>query len=485
MALWDAVVASSYCFMQHPTRRLQDTTAGSPDCGQLMELHAHSLCAAMKAAGLDTWLYHVDLPTADLDRAPADGAGTAQAVRFVVQTCARPEYSISLNVGWVLHGDTGQDSYVAQNWTTWWPSDASADAGKSQASSGGLASRTDAMVDFIDFFLPMTYKLDGSAPFFANGGAAYPGECSAGLDSQLMEWGHWSGGSGIPFSKLLPGISTSSTAAVDCPTSFRPDVELQPCMPRHECGRRLGWTAGGGTQAALNSAVAAGNMSVIYDNWAQQTYLAGKTNPGCTGCVSWVDSATAQDFDFRLRHLKWRGVRGFFTDAVENDYDRSAAQEPARHWNQPSEVLARFRDSEVFVLEVGDAAAAAAGGLDGSSGDSLCRLFGARIAATADAHSLDDSAAAAAFLTQESSREHGVVERVLGSGALASRTGAVSAVACYGNVPQNPWPFKIAGRPAAAAAGMPSRRRDCHFTDTPSPSALKHLLKRGGGGAAE
>ena len=86
--------------------------------------------------------------------------------------------------------------------------------------------------------------------------------------------------------------------------------------------------------------------------------------------------------------------------------------------------------------------------------------------------------------TQYGNSEWVGVERVLGSGALASRTGAVSAVACYGNVPQNPWPFKIAGRPAAAAAGMPSRRRDCHFTDTPSPSALKHLLKRGGGGGA-
>ena len=30
----------------------------------------------------------------------------------------------------------------------------------------------------------------------------------------------------------------------------------------------------------------------------------------------------------------------------------------------------------------------------------------------------------------------------------------------------------------------PSRRRDCHFTDIPSPVLLKHLLK-GEGGAAE
>ena len=33
--------------------------------------------------------------------------------------------------------------------------------------------------------------------------------------------------------------------------------------------------------------------------------------------------------------------------------------------------------------------------------------------------------------------------------------------------------------------GGGSRWRDCHFTDTPSPSLLKHLLKVEGGAAAE
>jgi hypothetical protein len=39
------------------------------------------------------------------------------------------------------------------------------------------------------------------------------------------------------------------------------------------------------------------------------------------------------------------------------------------HWNQPKEVLNHFEQSAVFVLNAGSAATAA-GGLDGSSGDS-------------------------------------------------------------------------------------------------------------------
>ena len=44
-----------------------------------------------------------------------------------------------------------------------------------------------------------------------------------------------------------------------------------------------------------------------------------------------------------------------------------------------------------------------------------------------------------------------------------------------------------AGRHKPARAGGPrgldSRRRDCQFTDTPSPSVLKHLLQAEGGAA--
>ena len=43
---------------------------------------------------------------------------------------------------------------------------------------------------------------------------------------------------------------------------------------------------------------------------------------------------------------------------------------------------------------------------------------------------------------------------------------------------------KLDGPLPVSIIGSSSRRRDCHFTDTPSPSILKRLLK-GQGGAAE
>ena len=45
-------------------------------------------------------------------------------------------------------------------------------------------------------------------------------------------------------------------------------------------------------------------------------------------------------------------------------------------------------------------------------------------------------------------------------------------------------PSRVRDRLCRSAHVEPSRRRDCHFTDTPSPSILKHLLT-GEGGAAE
>jgi hypothetical protein len=41
-------------------------------------------------------------------------------------------------------------------------------------------------------------------------------------------------------------------------------------------------------QAGIYRAVVAGNMSMLYDHWAQQSYFAGATNPDCPTCVNWV-----------------------------------------------------------------------------------------------------------------------------------------------------------------------------------------------------
>ena len=46
----------------------------------------------------------------------------------------------------------------------------------------------------------------------------------------------------------------------------------------------------------------------------------------------------------------------------------------------------------------------------------------------------------------------------------------------------DPWAAAICL--ASVVTHVPSRRRDYHFTDIPSPSVLKHLLE-GEGGAAE
>jgi sialidase-1 len=424
-SLWDAVVADAYTYMQTPN---------NPPV--LLDHYAHGLCSALKAAKLDWWMYDVDSDN-NRKRTTADGPGSAQVVRYLKETC-KSKYGISLTLGWVLRGNTGQSSYIAQNWTTYWPDN----------SQGAY----DAMVNFVDLFLPMTYQLDTTAHYLSNGGAAYPGECSTGVDEQLMEYGHWSSANHIPFSKLVPGIGLTSVAATQCPANFRPGIELQYCMPSMQCKMQPGWTAAGNNsnaQAVLYAAVLAGHMTVIYDNWAQQSLFVGATNANCVGCVNYVDSMTARDFDFRLRHLQWRGARGFFTDAVESDYEFDTQTKLARHWNQPTEVLAQFEQSDVFVLNAGRAAAAA-GGLDGSSGDSLCRLFGARIAATADVHRDIKLWSTVPFLARQYSREHGFTDQLLHakrpgeSAVLGAPLGAgPSAVACWGNTPTNPWPFKL------------------------------------------
>ena len=55
--------------------------------------------------------------------------------------------------------------------------------------------------------------------------------------------------------------------------------------------------------------------------------------------INFVASSTAREYDFRLRHLKMRGVRGFFTFTIEDDYSATFAD---HHWSQPNSVKARF-----------------------------------------------------------------------------------------------------------------------------------------------
>eukprot|EP01052_Picozoa_sp_SAG31_P079281 SAG31_NODE_38911_length_292_cov_1.015544_1_plen_85_part_01 len=83
-------------------------------------------------------------------------------------------------------------------------------------------------------------------------------------------------------------------------------------MSSSACMLKKRWIPGGqlNGQAQLYTAVKNGSMAIQYDTWAQQSYFVGATNTSCVGCPNFVSFGTAQDFDFRMRHLKMRGVRG-------------------------------------------------------------------------------------------------------------------------------------------------------------------------------
>ena len=62
-------------------------------------------------------------------------------------------------------------------------------------------------------------------------------------------------------------------------------------------------------------------------------------------CVSDVDTSSAQEFEFRLRHAQWRGAGGVVSVCAETDF--SSADD--MHWTQPAHVLHHVRDSHTFV----------------------------------------------------------------------------------------------------------------------------------------
>ena len=64
--------------------------------------------------------------------------------------------------------------------------------------------------------------------------------------------------------------------------------------------------------------------------------------------------------------------------------------------------------------------------------------------------------------------------------ALPPAAAAAAAAGCACDAPQGGLALSLTG-PAVLCPGAASRRRDCHFTDIPSASILKHLLKGEGG----
>ena len=96
---------------------------------------------------------------------------------------------------------------------------------------------------------------------------------------------------------------------------------------------------------------------------------------------------------------------------------------------------------------------------------------------------------------QQQQQQHAIAIEVIGEGGglwvLRSAAG-VHSMAKLDNAPGAPLPEEAFScrvqtsleTMAEIASGATSRRRGCHFADTPSPSLLKYLLK-GQGAAAE
>lgn len=362
---WSAMIADASCYAD--THRNGSTDSSSrTSCGQVMQAYSHSLCQALDRAQLQWWIFDGEAVYDEHGDARSAARGTAQALRYIRATCAI-EFGRSVSFGWTVHGQTGMDSYLFTNVSTWvgW-------------------STTVRVVDLVDYILPRTYGNPLQSHYFSNSRAAHAGECSPGRDEVLMEW--ISDGPEqyrIPRQKLLMGIGNTHT-------SYRCDrdlsVTVQPCdaVPSVGCKLSPHWRpsrgdgAAGGTQAEIYRQISSGNMSVRHDRWSQQSYFA-RSNLECVDCLGYVDSNTAQAWDFQLRQLKWRGVRGYFTACVEDDFVAATASgEAGRHWSQDTNVSTQFQtQSEVFAVSTG-AGSKAASGLDISSGDSICRLFGGR-----------------------------------------------------------------------------------------------------------
>ena len=355
---WSAVIADAACYVKEQLNR-----SGTDRCGEVMKTYSESLCQSVSQAALTEWILDGEAVYAKegvlLDE--HTGPGTAQALRYIKSTCAI-EHNLALTIGWTLHGDSGMQTYLFQNYTTF------------------VGSRaTSRVVDLADWLLPRTYGDPLRGKYFSFSSSAHPGECSPSRDQALMEWvANAREQYQIPASKLLIGIGSKHT-------SYRCDaspMQVEPCDTVPADCMASDWTpsqgdrAGGSSQEEIYDQVAAGDMTMRYDTWAQQSYFASNQT-GKEG-LTYVDSNTAQAFDFQLRQLKWRGVRGYFTQCVEDDYTVTSSG-VGRHWAQDTAIHQRFQqESELFAVSVG-AASSAAGGLDISSGDSICRIFGGRI----------------------------------------------------------------------------------------------------------
>ena len=377
-----------------------------PDPSQLVQRYADGLCHSLQSTGRDWWLINATFGGEEPEPgSPASQLyfemGFAQTIRLLKQTCVL-RYGLNLTLGVMLAADSGHSDFIFQNYTTYFPT-----AGP--GATGDITSATAPLVSFVDFFVVRGKATDIDRQTFTYSTAPVPSECSRGDDTVLRELTGLDRLHTIPAGKVIMGTTTVTNAAFDCPPSYPVD-QLAPCFPSDQCSVWSGWTAGdldGNKAAILYGNVANGTVEYRYDNWAQTAYFhSSLSENNCDGVISncFIELPTAQSYEFRLRHLRWRGARGLFTACADADFAVSDGGS-GRHWQQPAEVLHAFKTSEPFVLRLPSWIREADVDLE-SSADGLCRFFGGR-----------------------------------GSSAAGSST----VVTCFGPKPQSTFPFILVG----------------------------------------
>ena len=420
---WRAVVADAACYADQHLSDDTATASNPPACGKVMKSYSHSLCGALAAAGLQWWIFdgkdvYATAQGAQQQATFTAGRGTAQALRYIRATCT-VDYALSVSFGWTLHGDSGFDAYMFQNYSTFLGWNATVrrlftcmhctvttvirfiDGTVTRVcccwvccmvcrllDGRRMPCMQVRVLDLVDFVLPRVWGNPLQEHYLSNSRGAHGGECSPGRDEVIMEW--MSGAEApyrIPREKLIVGIGNSKTL-YSCKSSG--GAPVQPCVSVPAgCALDTAWTPSR-AQAEIYRGVAAGKLTMRYDRWAQQSFVTAATNcslsDDCDNSgVSYVDCDTAQSWDFQLRQLRWRGAKGYFVQCAEDDYDPKSAS----HWAQDTGVTRNFlSDSRVFSLDT-KAATSPAGGLDVSSGDSICRMFdGARFDSLVDAYNI-------------------------------------------------------------------------------------------------
>lgn len=390
---WDALTREAAAFAAN----------GSATPPPLLERYSQQLCQQLSETKGSYWFFDADIPM-DITRQPDTGVGIAQVLRFVKEQCAAHNPLVPLKIVWSPRRSIGYDSYITQAYPT--------------RGLHGDHVEPSPVTELADLIVVRTDddSLAVGIQSFTFSSAPYSGECfvTPGTDNALDEWVKLAWKRNVPAAKLLVGDTPISLAIGDCAADMGPDV-IEPCMLADRCQTfkfRPG-DDGGNPQQRLYDAVETGSMAYSYDVWAQQALFTGHMSMASEDgqhVVQYVDTGSAQEFDFKLRHAAWRGVGGRVSFCAESDYTctvpaaaHGTGPEGGYHWTQPSSVLQQFRRSEVYMVAAENAAGKQLTSLLCSScrafqadqgwcnppeclplkqADAICRVFGGRLATT-------------------------------------------------------------------------------------------------------